>query len=469
MVLSHSYLQKRDACVARLERTLFRRVSMEGRAASQHRLTTGCYCSALSVYVLSRRQLDSTNSAAAYGCSARVDYTSRTVRTRFLINCLTISIVTRLIIFSAGAAAVAIIGFERGKTLPQPTSENLVLNLPARWDTGWYIGVGHGGYRWNGRMDQMQNIAFFPAYPLLLRGTARLAQAGSDPVGWLWVGVALSTGLFAAALFFISSFVSRHCGPEFVIPAVWLTALFPFAIYFGLPYTESLFLLCVAGAFERLTSRSFLLAGVFAFAAGLARPNGWMLSLPLAVCSLALTGLVRDRRVTNPFVGNARVFAWLVALAPILGMAVYSVYIYRVTGRPFMWAEVQGAWGRYPANPLVRLAELWRPLWEVGLSGFWEQKWPDLIHFVVMVFALAAVFPVARLLGLAYGLLVLLGVVAPLIAGGVPSMGRYTSVLFPIFVWLAVACGPRWKLVAGVFFLGQLLVAALFFTWRPMF
>ena len=48
--------------------------------------------------------------------------------------------------------------------------ENEFLNLPARWDTGWYLGVAIDGYRWEpARATVQQNIAFFPVYPMLMR------------------------------------------------------------------------------------------------------------------------------------------------------------------------------------------------------------------------------------------------------------------------------------------------------------
>jgi hypothetical protein len=50
------------------------------------------------------------------------------------------------------------------------------------------------------------------------------------------------------------------------------------------------------------------------------------------------------------------------------------------------------------------------------------------------------------------------------------SLGRFTSVLFPIFIWLGLALGRRGReATTMVFAAGQALFAVLFFTWRPMF
>jgi hypothetical protein len=50
------------------------------------------------------------------------------------------------------------------------------------------------------------------------------------------------------------------------------------------------------------------------------------------------------------------------------------------------------------------------------------------------------------------------------------SMGRFTSVLFPIFLWLGLALGPRARDATLLAFVsGQTLLAAFFFTWRQVF
>ena len=79
-------------------------------------------------------------------------------------------------------------------------------------------------------------------------------------------------------------------------------------------------------------------------------------------------------------------------------------------------------------------------------------------------------WPVLRRLGLAYAAFVLVNLVPPLLAGGVLSMGRLTSTLFPVFLALA-AILPRRAVppLITAFALGQGLAAALFFTWRPLY
>jgi hypothetical protein len=85
-------------------------------------------------------------------------------------------------------------------------------------------------------------------------------------------------------------------------------------------------------------------------------------------------------------------------------------------------------------------------------------------------FALAAVLPVTRRLGVSYGLLVVLLVIPPLLAGGTLSLGRFTTALFPVFLWLSAAVPARhrghWY---AAWACGETLVGILFFTWQRVY
>jgi hypothetical protein len=77
---------------------------------------------------------------------------------------------------------------------------------------------------------------------------------------------------------------------------------------------------------------------------------------------------------------------------------------------------------------------------------------------------------VARRFGAAYAVFILINILPPLADGGLMSAGRFSSVLFPAFLWLAAAVPMRHR--AGwvtVFAALQAFNAALFYTWRPLY
>jgi hypothetical protein len=92
------------------------------------------------------------------------------------------------------------------------------------------------------------------------------------------------------------------------------------------------------------------------------------------------------------------------------------------------------------------------------------------INAIAFVFALIMVVPVWRRLGTAWAAYVLVSVLMPFFAGGVLSMGRFTSTLFPVFLALAALVPPRGApVLATLFGILQGLMAVLFFTWREVF
>ena len=86
------------------------------------------------------------------------------------------------------------------------------------------------------------------------------------------------------------------------------------------------------------------------------------------------------------------------------------------------------------------------------------------------LFAIAAIWPVTRTLGAPYGLFIAINILPALANGGLLSAGRFSSVLFPAFIWLATVVPPNQRpgWVASFAAL-QAFGAALFYTWRPLF
>jgi hypothetical protein len=104
-----------------------------------------------------------------------------------------------------------------------------------------------------------------------------------------------------------------------------------------------------------------------------------------------------------------------------------------------------------------------------GLYAYTSQVPEDVLNALGVVFVLAATVPVARRLGLAYAAFILINILPPLAAGGLMSAGRFSSVLFPAFVWFGAAVPDRHRPAWLASFMAvQAFNAALFYTWRSM-
>jgi len=378
--------------------------------------------------------------------------------------------VSRLAVLFTGLTAVYAIGFREAP--PFRVSLDETLNLLARYDTGWYWSIAQGGYSPGGNLQH--DVAFFPLYPLLMAGFGRLL--GGHP---LIAGFLVSVGAFLGGLVYVYRLGAAWCVREdSPAAAVALLAFYPFAIFFGLIYTESLFLLCAAGAMYHVFRRHVALGTLFAFGAGLTRPNGFLLALPLAVLALSASSRVRgtalrwllgERLQHAP--RNAGT-AWYLApvLAPVAGMLAYSAYVYTVTGAPFAWVSAQGGWGREYSGLSALVTGPYARLQYRGVLGV-IRAWPfDTFNAMAGLFAVVGLWPVTRRYGLGLGAFVAVNLLPPMLVGGSVALGRYTSVLFPLFFWIADSVPPdRRQYWLGAFGVGQGLAACLFFTWRPLF
>lgn len=385
-------------------------------------------------------------------------------------SALAVLVGTRPAIALVGYLAVIMIGYAGGRA-PFRHSDNELVNLQVRWDAGWYLGVVTDGYSYRGDQSELQqNIVFFPAYPVVVRGVGRLL--GGTLPSYILAGTLVSLAAFFGALIYLYGLARDTLDDEQARFAQWLLAAYPFAYFFGAVYTESLFLLGATGAFYHFTKGHFGRAAAWGLLAGLTRHVGCFISVPLAL--LAVTPWLPPRLAGGPLqpalaprsIGKAL----MAASMPGVGMLIYSAYIWRLTGDPFAWVIGHGAWGRTYNGLAALVTDRYDFISRAGVLGYVSALPHDLLNALGAIFVLAAAWPVARRLGLAYAVFILINMLPPLAAGGLVSAGRVSSVLFPAFIWFAGVV-PRHHRAGWIatFAALQALVAALFYTWRPMY
>jgi hypothetical protein len=404
-------------------------------------------------------------------------------RRRDMAEALLVSGATRPAVLAIGFAAAATFGVLPSSDQP-PSPRHTLRDLPARFDANWYAGIAAYGYEFQGRFDRQQNFAFFPAYPMGMRIAGAFTGAYSDRVPlerrlirYTWAGLAISVVAFVFAAWYFAALAREILGDQRVRPALLLLATYPFAVYYSAAYTESLFLLATLATWFHSRRNQFFRAAAFGLLLGLTRPNGFFLAVPLGLIALG----VADAPGSRPAGGKSdepaadmysrrRFSAGRLAVAgmPIVGMLLFTWWLEQRTDVWFAWARIHGAWGR-----VVGATD---PGWLVetlGSQGFLrtviDHPYKS-FNALGLVFALGLIGAVWRRLGLAWTTYILVSVGAPLAAGGVLSMGRLTSTLFPLFLALAAVLPARAvPLVSVVFALMQGFVAALFYTWREMY
>ena len=374
--------------------------------------------------------------------------------------------VSRASVIVAGYFAVLL--FE----LPHPpqfrVSDNSFLNLPARWDAGWYLDIAVNGYRWHGVPYKQQNIAFFPAFPMAMRAAGALLggwRPGIRPVeraplvlygGWL---VALAA--FWYALVYLYRWALVRAGPAVATATVTLLAAYPFAVFYSAPYTEGVYLLAAVAVFYHFEREEWWRAAGWGVLIGLVRPNGALIAIPLAMLAVRQLFRQQPRRVLSA--------AWVAVGAPAAALCAHALFIRALTGRFFAWSDAQAAWGRsYQLTTWVGL-EMTRVA-ETGILRYPAEAPVTILNGLALMMTVLLLWIVTRAIGLAYLMFIVVNLVPAVLSGGLLSVGRFTSTLFPLFFSLALVIPPR-HLNACVlgFSVLQGLFAALFFTWRPPF
>jgi hypothetical protein len=398
---------------------------------------------------------------------------SEAFRAAWRVASLTRAAVLLVAIFAAlsfGPASGGLARENAGKfddaSLTHAVAEPLLAPL-ARWDSVWYLRIADSGYG-----DSAPRAAFFPLYPLLVRGVA--IPFGGSEAALLVAAYLVSLAAFVGALVLLHKLAELELGRRLARPTLLLLAVFPAALYFGAPYSESLFLLLAVGAFYAARSGHWAWAGACAGLASATRSAGLLLLIPLAM----LWWSSHRRRA-----GDA---AWLL-LAP-LGLAAYAAWLGLVEGDALRFLDVQGAWSRELAVPLAgawdglvaavdgvrQLASGSRtPVYfEAAAGDPFRIAAINVMLFVTLVFAVVACAGVWRRLPRAYGAWVAASLLLPLTFPVTPqplmSLPRFVAVLFPLFMWLAIVCDERRKtdLVAAGFAVGLGLFTAQYASWH---
>ena len=329
----------------------------------------------------------------------------------------------------------------------------------ARYDSGWYYSIARNGYRYV--EGERNNLAFFPVYPMLMRHVGRLF--GTRAFDYYLGGIIVSWLAFIVAMLLLHRLALLDLSEPDADRSVVYAAIFPFAFFYGVVYTESLFLMLTLAAFNGFRTKRWIVGGLAGALATATRANGVLMWPALAWIAW------RESR-GQP---SQRWRAALALLAVPVGLIVFEVYVYTVAGSWLEWYASLKRWGYEPgANQFAVFggfvrAVVTRPY--AYLSG--EHAAPyDLLNAGAGIMALMAVPFVWHRFGAAYAVFMLANLYVPFSTGQFEGIGRYCAVLFPMFLWLATLASPmaHYTLVAG-FAMFYALCLALFVNIHPIF
>jgi hypothetical protein len=380
--------------------------------------------------------------AARAGLRAARDLVARRVDAEAARAAVWPFLATRLAFVVIGLAAPLLFSDHATRTPPVPTGSGWL-----RWDAQWFVGIAEHGYRWTADpAAHFSATAFFPLYPLLIHA---VSLAGLEPGA---AATLIANAAFLAALYYLYRLIRLDWPAPVATRALWLLALFPTALAFFIPYTESLYLLLAVLTFWHLRQRRWLAAGVAGALGALTRQTGLVLLLPYLVewGSTVGSGQKAVGRGKQTAYRLPPPFSSLRALLPAalmpLAVIAHLAYLSRVTGSATAFLQAQRAWHRHLDWPWVGIvATVQRWTWTHPATTPLQQ-----VHMVLELGAVALFLALlvvgAWQLRPSYtvyaGAVWLAALISPAVADGfrlpLMSTSRFALSVFPCFVVLAL-------------------------------
>jgi hypothetical protein len=331
-----------------------------------------------------------------------------------------------------------------------------LLALHWRWDAIHYYSVALGGYgaaAGTVPTDPPAMLpAFFPLFPLLMRGLALLWGAPNQ-IGLVVAGILISHAAMLIALWLLFQVALEETDDRATAQrAVLYLAIFPLAVYYAVPYAEPVFLAASLGTFLAARREQWVRAGLWAAAACVARPFGALLLAVLFV--EALLAWQRGARSWRMLAG--------LALAPS-GLLLFMLHLWQRVGDPLAFVHAQTIfWHREPVFPLTTL---WRSVTYIlhpALSDSAGTYSLTLLHAATVwggLLVLIASLRIWRPTFVLYAVLLFVQILAVPWPGAaiMHTLGRSVMICFPLYLSLA-----RWGRHPAVHH-------AIVLLWMPLY
>ena len=328
-----------------------------------------------------------------------------------------------------------------------------LYNLPkfitafATFDGAHYLLIAKNGY-------SQYRQAFFPLYPLLIRWLSPLFLNNH-----LLTALVISNIAFLLGLWLFSKYLLEIGNWKLEIWPLIFLLTFPTSFFFGAAYTEGLFFFLLAGCLYFLKKERFYLAGIFAFFASLTKLIGLFLII------FFILKLIRNclpvGKAGKLEIRNFKLT--LITLSPILGLTLYSLYLWQTTGDPFFFLNSQWAFGAHRTSSLVFLPQVYFRYLKIFFTANWNfQYFISLFEFFTFNFVFFVVilnlfqdlrtsfWGPRRYVGglqnrfwtsqndrIGLGLFSLINLMLPTLTGTLSSIPRYALFSLSLFIYLS--------------------------------
>lgn len=281
------------------------------------------------------------------------------------------------------------------------------------WDGGWYQSIAAHGYVSSG----VQSVRFFPAFPMVARAVDVITGMGVGPA--LVVVANLSALGAMAALVLL---VRRDLGDTALARrSMALLALAPSAYALVLGYADASLLLCSVVTMLGARTRRWWLAAAAGLVAGLLRPLGILLVVPVII------------EVVNDGRSGSRRGGWAArgaaVIAPVVGTAGFLGWVQAQFGEAWLPFQVQEQSGHRGAVTLP-ISSMAHNL----SSAFHGHHLGSALHIPWVILCVVLLVVAFRRLPLAYGAFAAAVLAASLTSSNLDSFERYALGAFPLVI-----------------------------------
>lgn len=347
-----------------------------------------------------------------------------------MTNFLKYFLVWRLLIFIITGLALINYGpVESFTNILEKIDKKSFLNLPfifplANFDGVHYLSIAQNGYINEGR--------FMPLFPILINFISKIFffLKGIEPI--FIAGFLIANLSLLIALFFLNKLLEMDYDRSISRWTVAFLLFSPTAFFFGSIYSESLFLLISVLIFYFTRKRRWLIVGILGFLLAITRLSG-ILILPVLIYEFLKQENIKKTKKLYA--------AFPLILIPI-GLIIYSLFCYLKWGDALYFLNAHGMLGNSRSvDSLVFFPQTvfryLKILTSISYTDFaW---WLGLLELTSFVFATVILFVGWRKkIRFSYTIFGILLMLLPASSGTFSGLPRYISVIFPIFLILAL-------------------------------
>ncbi len=337
-----------------------------------------------------------------------------------------------------------------------------------RWDSMWYEAIVNPNPRFLPSGHSTAN--FFPLYAWVSWLVSLPLRAVLDHERAFYVGgLIVSSAAFFLGLKAVTRLTTHLAGADVAVKTVWLIAVFPFSFFLTAVYADALYFALAAWSLTLAYESRWRAACALATLAATTRIPGLALFPAILLEYLRRNDFdVRSLRKEIPSL-------LMLAAGPVM---IGAYYEWRY-GDPlaFLYARQQG-WNR--ASGFTALQRDYRYFFSASLfscSGIGDclrefeptRKLLGIWYVALVPFSLVLATYAWRTIGAGLTTWVVLSVLMALV-NGLDGTGRFTAVLFPVFIGMALLLRTRAAFLAAcaVFIPFLILFFAQFARWKQV-